>query len=142
MRRLGLALTTAFVLLALARPAQADLPRPERKLIEWTNSWRYNDLGDGWRLRVAAEAHAHKMADAGRIFHGTSLSFQYRTCFGQNVGVGTSYWKVWDAFMKSWAHRSNILNPCFKYIGVGVVYQGGYYWIVMNFGSPPHWSEL
>lgn len=136
----GLA-TTGAVVLALLSPAEAAMSLLERQTFDRVNVARVRHgvrpVQPGWRLRRAAEAHSVRMANAGRIFHGGTWRFGGRRCFGQNVGVGPSLWRMFEAFMRSPAHRANFLNPCFRYAGVGIVERAGYYWVTVNLASPP-----
>lgn len=138
-RALVVALVAAWLI--PAAPSIARMGEPERAIVTMTNAARdrhgLSPLSPGWRLRRYAERHARAMARQGRIFHGHLGFGEGRRCWGQNVGVGETPWRVFRAFMRSASHRSNILNECFRYIGVGVVRSGGLVWVVMDFGSAP-----
>ena len=139
MKRVLAILTIAAVLFG-AGPAMATGTAPERQLQRLTNRARIaRDIPvvhTGWRLKRAARAQARRMAGAYRIYHSTgSYDFRGRRCFGQNVGVTLDIPKLHRAFMRSPAHRSNILNRCFRRVGIGIVHSRGFYWAVVNFSS-------
>ena len=56
---------------------------------------------------------------------------------GENIAAGqSSPESVMNAWMNSSGHRANILSGNFNFIGVGVVYSGGYYyWVQLFAGS-------
>lgn len=84
-------------------------------------------------LKNFARQWSLQQYDNGRMSHGM-LNFTYSTVGGQNVAyadgdLGYFGWApIWDAaatvnaWMNSPAHRANILNPNYRYTGVGVVY--------------------
>lgn len=73
------------------------------------------DLGRRWSTT---------MADADRIWHNpdltTSVAADWRK-LGENVGVGMSVGKLFDAFVASPSHYENLVEPEFTHVGVGVV---------------------
>jgi uncharacterized protein YkwD len=133
MRRLAAAL---LVVVLTAAPAKATTTRElERRLTRFTNHARVirdiAPLDRGWRLNRFARAHSRAMASEGRIFHSHGPSCSY---WGENVGVtGGSIWGLHRAFMKSSAHRANVLNPLFRRVGVGVVRASGVKWVTLDF---------
>lgn len=143
----GLVRTTAVLALALTIFVAWGLPAPgragwtpRRDMIRWMNAARADRgivaLDPGWRLRELADQHSREMAEAGRIFH-SELSSQLRSVSwrtaGENVGVGGSMWKLYQAFMKSDPHRANILGRTFRRVGVGVYLHDGFVWVTMIF---------
>lgn len=91
------------------------------------------------RISRYATNHSRAMAERGAIFHSTSAQLQnvlQGTAWdiaGENVGVGRSLRRVQNAFMNSPAHRENVLRPTFDHAAIGVVEQGGRYWITVIF---------
>lgn len=91
------------------------------------------------RISRYATNHSRAMAERGELFHSTSAQLQnvlQGTSWdiaGENVGVGRSLRRVQRAFMNSAAHRANVLRPSFDHAAVGVVEQGGRYWITVIF---------
>lgn len=95
----------------------------------------YWDLVDDARLQAAA------MIDNGGLFHNPALASVTAaewTKLGENVGVGASPALLQPAFMNSPAHRANILEPDYDYIGIGGIRDdSGTLWIALVFmGSP------
>jgi uncharacterized protein YkwD len=84
-----------------------------------------------------ANEHSQQMAKAGRIFHtvslGSKLTFVSWSVAGENVGAGGSMRDLFDAFMKSDAHRQNILGRGFRRVGVGVYAHDGFLWVTLIF---------
>jgi uncharacterized protein YkwD len=84
-----------------------------------------------------ANEHSRQMADAGRIFHtaslGSRLTFVSWSVAGENVGAGGSMRGLFDAFMRSDAHRANILGRGYRRVGVGLYTQDGFLWVTMIF---------
>lgn len=90
-------------------------------------------------LQVLANRQANRMADAGYVFHtgdlGGALSWGWQG-WAENVGYGPSIGWIHDAFMNSWHHSSNILEPSYNYVGVGVAYgYDGNVYVAVVFGS-------
>ena len=52
---------------------------------------------------------------------------------GENVGVGGTMWRLYEAFMDSAPHRANILGQGFRRVGVGVYAHDGFLWVTMIF---------
>lgn len=137
---LGLTLALTVVLGALAPSAQATWT-PRRDMLGWMNTARSVHgaivLDRGWRLREMADVHSRQMADAGRIFHTTSLgnrlTFVSWAVAGENVGAGLSMRGLFDAFMDSEGHRDNILEHRFRRVGIGVYAHDGFLWVTMIF---------
>ena len=131
MRRMLLALTlalTSSTLVALApTAANADVPCDAGGFVGSANSVR---AGQGlppleWDGGLAGKASgwAQTMADAGSIFHsnlpdGVSADW-YR--LGENVGKGPDTGSIAQALINSPGHYANLIDPGFRYVGVGVV---------------------
>lgn len=78
-------------------------------------------------LQAKARAWADTMAGAGRIWHSNlpdGVSQNWRR-LGENVGVGPSVGSLQDAFVASPKHYENLVDPGFRYVGVGVVNANG-----------------
>ncbi len=76
-------------------------------------------------LSVDARRHTRRMIDQDRLFHSATLPDALRpyhwTAWGENVGCAGTLYRLHRAFMRSPDHRSNILNPDFRRIGLGVL---------------------
>ena len=57
------------------------------------------------------------------------------TAYGENVGQGptTSADDVFKAYMNSPEHRDNILNPRYRYLGIGVIFDNSVAWNTLDF---------
>ncbi len=81
------------------------------------------------KLQEAAHAHSRRMATQRRVFHTACLSCVSPdpswTSMGENVARGRRLRAIHWKFMRSAAHRANILCRCYTRVGVGVVRRGG-----------------
>jgi uncharacterized protein YkwD len=124
--------------LMFAAPA-ASLDQREQTLVAMTNTARLRHdlprlLGRA-RLRAAAERQSVRMANRGRLFHGSLAWTSGRRCWGQNVGKGPTIAAVVQAFMRSPDHRANMLDRCYRGVGYGVVKVRGAVWVTANFAG-------
>lgn len=113
-----------------------------RKLFSLTNSSRRNNgmrpFTMNWRLSRRATAHSRRMADQASVFHSPNLYKLVRpwhpSIWGENVGMAGTVKRVHKLFMRSAAHRGNILRGSFSHVGLGVV-QGaaGRVWVTAIF---------
>lgn len=98
------------------------------------------------RLTAAAQGHADDMAARGYYQHATpdgkdpgarltSAGYRWKR-WGENIGKGARDPRVvMAAWMRSGAHRSNILNCAFKEIGVGVNMRSNGPWWTQDFAA-------
>jgi len=90
-------------------------------------------------LQILANRQANRMAQAGYVFHTGDLGGQLSWgwwAWGENVGYGGSIDWVHSAFMASWEHSANILDPSYNYVGVGVAYgSDGMVYVAEVFGA-------
>jgi uncharacterized protein YkwD len=157
------ALSAVAACLALAAPAQSSSSPLHRKgalastrdaIIECTNRERTSHglapLRRSRPLRRAAQFHANNMLrhrffahkdTAGRLAAERVMMFQKRNKFhyiGENIAAG---WGSGRAACHSWIvsskHRHNILDPVYKWIGVGYASGNGGdgTYFVQNFGG-------
>lgn len=86
-------------------------------------------------LTRVARAQAARMADRSLLFHNPHLTEDVRDWrwVGENVGYGPDVATVHVAFMRSPAHRANVLDRDYTEIGVGVVVRDGRAWVVHVF---------
>lgn len=78
-------------------------------------------------LAAQARIWAQTMKDAGNIFHTTTLDAGISADWeklGENVGVGGTVDSLFDAFVASPKHYENLVDPAYRFIGVGVVWDG------------------
>lgn len=78
-------------------------------------------------LQSQARIWAQVMKDRGDIFHTGDLpagiSGEWQK-LGENVGVGGSVESLFDAFVASPTHYDNLVDPSYRFVGVGVVWDG------------------
>jgi uncharacterized protein YkwD len=142
-RALMVALMLALAVLTVPQPAAAG-PAEDAGAAAWLLNQTRADHGlspltPDYELQVLANRQANRMAESGSIFHtanlGGRLSWGWQG-WAENVGYGPSVGWVHGAFMNSWHHSSNILNPSFNYVGVGVAYgNDGNVYVAQVFGS-------
>ncbi|MDQ3508801.1 MAG: CAP domain-containing protein [Actinomycetota bacterium] len=78
------------------------------------------------RLQQAARAHSRDMLNRGYFAHGNTgarlrnFGYPWRT-FGENIGYNRTPVAMHRAWMRSPGHRSNMLNPRFREIGIGAI---------------------
>jgi len=91
------------------------------------------------RLSRYARRHSEAMARRGYIFHSSAdrirgaLDGYGWSLAGENVGVGGTLEGLEEAFMGSKLHRQNILRSMFQRAAVGIVRDGGHYWVTVIF---------
>ena len=77
------------------------------------------------------------MQRAGALFHTSNFSIICCwSAIAENVGVGYSVRGLHRAFLRSTAHRANILDPGMRQIGLGVVSRDGRLWVTEVFRDP------
>lgn len=70
---------------------------------------------------------ADVMKGAGKIFHSSNLAGGITSDWqklGENVGVGGTVQSLFDAFVASPKHYENLVDPAYRFIGIGVVWDG------------------
>lgn len=132
----------------------------EEEVLKLVNEIRINNHLNPFQyqkeLALAANYHAEDMAVDNYFDHSTYdrvngklvyvcgtferigkyISFPY---MGENIAAGkTTAKEIVDGWMNSAGHRANILNPNYKYLGVGFYFDTNstykYYW-VQDFGG-------
>jgi uncharacterized protein YkwD len=98
-----------------------------------------------WQLTSACQRHANDMGWMNRMTHvgsdgsngGTRMlraGFRWMM-WGENIAVGYgASSSVVYAWMNSPGHRANILNPRFRYMGLGITFARGTIWWCQNLG--------
>jgi uncharacterized protein YkwD len=131
-------------LVVAAVPATADASTSDvmrRRLLSLTNGARRDHgiraLDLNWRLSRDALQHSRRMSQSRTVFHTTNLYRLIRpwnpSIWGENVGMAGTVRRAHRLFMRSAAHRSNILKARFSKIGIGVVMRGGRAWTTVIF---------
>jgi hypothetical protein len=82
-------------------------------------------------LAAVAQAHAERMAKAGRVYHNPDLENQVSgwRALGENVGKGESARQLHRLFMESPEHRAIILNARYNQVGVGASARNGWIYV-------------
>lgn len=125
--------------LPLGAPRSVFLPHEEGRLLALTNRERairgLAPLFLNVSLRAAARAQARDMALWGYIGHTSRYGLGVRdrmTLYlrpglriGENLAFVQTIEQGHTAFVGSWAHLQNILNPVFRRVGIGVATMGG-----------------
>jgi hypothetical protein len=153
MRRILAALMIAAVSMLVAgfvvvtsRDASASDPVAEADFVGKINGYRASQgVGPVQAhpvLTAKAQAWAAHMAATGCLCHsnlsdGVSVSWRK---LGENVGRGPNVAALHDAFIASPAHRDNMVDGRFQWVGVGVAYGAGQMWVAevfMDGAGPP-----
>ena len=90
-----------------------------------------------WEEAAYAKAHdwSQHMADQGKLSHSTlsqGIPVGWHN-LGENVAMAPTLDGAMSALEASPPHRANLLNPAFTKVAVGVVQQGGFYWVTEDF---------
>ena len=78
-------------------------------------------------LTTQARIWSQTMKDAGKIYHSADLSTGVTADWqklGENVGVGGTVDALFEAFVASPKHYENLVDPSYRFIGIGVVWDG------------------
>jgi hypothetical protein len=107
--------------------------RSEHGLATLTVTSGTSTVAQGWTQHLDADQSLSHNPDLGSQLeaHGSP---QWTAC-GENVGEGptSSADTLFQAYMNSPEHRDNILNPKYRYLGVGVVFDGSTAWNTLDF---------
>jgi len=143
----------ASVLLAIALPAsvwaQAGASADERKLFELANRERKAQslppLKWNGALTTAARAHAKEMAHHREVSHRlpgepalparASHAGAHFRWLSENVVQARSVIAAHEQFVKSPAHRANLLDRDMNTVGIGVAERGGQLCVVQDFAQ-------
>ena len=103
----------------------------EQQFIDKINALRsskgLNTLAVDVELTTQARIWSQTMKDAGKIYHSSDLSAGVSADWqklGENVGVGGTVDALFDAFVASPKHYENLVDPAYRFIGIGVVWDG------------------
>jgi len=146
-----------LLLLALAVPASSIIEAQEitsttemeRQIFEWTNQERakVNAPPLTWdnRLAIAARLHSDEMAKQKNLTHQLpgeakfterlSLQGARFSAAAENVGFGDEAETLQSGWMHSPGHRTNLLNPRYTQMGVGIVRSGNQLWATEDFAT-------
>lgn len=116
-----------------AAPAMAPASDPglESQFVSRINSLRsskgLSQLQVSGELQGVARRWTDRMVGAGQISHNPNLGSEVSgswTKLGENVGVGYDVDGLMQAFINSPAHYSNLVDPVWTHVGVGVTVVG------------------
>jgi uncharacterized protein YkwD len=112
----------------------------ERAMVTKINAARVNHGLRALPIRSGLTYWAHKhsaaMASKHTLYHSDLTRICCYRAVGENVGYGTTLYRVHMALMASPGHRANILDKRWRGLGVGVVKSGGYLWVTEIFRQP------
>jgi uncharacterized protein YkwD len=137
---------TLVVAIMVPAPAAGASPCYERSrldvaAVEATNQARraagLSTVSIDPELSRVAEMHSYWMDRKSQLFHSNRLAWKVTNWnrLGENVGLGNSITSLQAAFMNSPAHRQNILDPTFTYVGISVRTDGDRLWMTVIFES-------
>ena len=139
----ALLLTAALVVGAPAAPAHASRSTDNRdRMLHLINATRVKHGRRPLRLNVAlsrsAWEHSYRMWESGTLYHTSNLSGRVvnswgATCWGEDLGMGSSLRQIRRMWMHSAPHRANMLSRRFTHIGIGIVQRGTTYWVTADF---------
>ncbi len=98
-------------------------------------------------LTAKAESWAQHMADTGCLCHSNlpdGVTVGWRK-LGENIGRGPDVTSIHQALINSAPHYANMVDPAFRWIGVGIAYGGGQMYVAevfMDGDAPPGPSPL
>jgi len=124
-RRLAVVAAVVAVLLGFVVSPAAHAGPGEGDFFNRANSARASYRLRGYvskaDLVTVARRQAQRMASQGRLYHNPSLQREVTgwRMIGENVGRGGTVAAIHYAFMKSTAHRANLLDRDFTEVGMG-----------------------
>jgi len=134
-------LAAGFGMLATAAPASAEQRTDYgRTYVDQINALRsslgISSLTFDPELTELAHQHDLVMASQKRLHHaanlGTGVTSDWRK-LGENVGTGNAHADMFNAFVRSPGHYSNIVDPEFTHVGVASDVIDGYEWTTQRF---------
>jgi hypothetical protein len=143
MRRLLAAIMIAAIALFVVATSQGDAsasdPVAEADFVGKINAYRASQGVGGVTphpvLTAKAQAWAAHMAATGCLCHSNlsdGVSVRWSK-LGENVGRGPNVQSLHDAFINSPAHRANMVDGRFRWVGIGVAYGAGQMWVAEVF---------
>jgi uncharacterized protein YkwD len=136
-------LVAFFTLVTPIGHAQAVEIDDETRFVQLINDLRVSDGLEPLRVHNElvgpSRGWAQQLSNNGSLSHAADLSVGvtvYWTKLGENVGVAAQdqVQQLFDAFVTSPTHYENLIDPSFRFIGVGVVYDDeGRMWTAHRF---------
>jgi uncharacterized protein YkwD len=136
-----LVLVVAVLVTGTASETDATVASRRDQMLSLLNQTRRSHGLPILRLNLAlsrtAQSHSRAMADRNTLFHTSNLWAAVRafgpSTWGENVGYAPWLRRLRALWMQSGGHRQNILNPRFRWIGIGVVRARGVFWVTTIF---------
>lgn len=126
----------------VASRAQAWGAAEEQAFVDKINALRSSQglapLAVDPELTDQARLWAETMKEAGHIYHTSKLDQGITSNWqklGENVGVGGTVDSLFDAFVASPKHYENLVDPVYRFVGVGVVWDGDHMYTTHRFMS-------
>ncbi|MDQ3877076.1 MAG: CAP domain-containing protein [Actinomycetota bacterium] len=91
------------------------------------------------QLSYVARTHTSDMVRKAELYHSPGTEITHRVTrwitLGENIGVGPAddVAGLQKAFMHSPDHKANLLNPDYRYVGIGVVVADDTLWVTLDF---------
>lgn len=99
--------------------ARINSARAARKLVRLRVAAGYTDVARRWSAKQAkANVLSHNPAARSQLEKSGGTGWRV---LGENVGFGGDADSLFDAYWNSPSHRANILNPAYRYVGIGWV---------------------
>jgi uncharacterized protein YkwD len=138
----SIAVITVLALILTMGVAHAGGFKPARarsKAIHFVNRYRTHHglprVHMNRDIKRLAQQHSRHMASSRTLFHSsdmwTKLRSHHASCWGENIGMGPSVWRVFKGWVHSAEHRANMLNRRYRHTGIGVARARGYLWVTM-----------
>jgi len=142
MRKLLVLLLLFFLLGFEGLPASAGVKSDEADFVNRINALRASQGIPRLRVKAnltnKARRWAGTMAAQDRIWHSTlsdGVTVKWQK-LGENVGMGPSVAALHDAFVDSPLHYDNLVDPVFRYVGLGVLTVNGKTFVSEVFMQP------
>ncbi|MCP4084131.1 MAG: CAP domain-containing protein [Actinomycetia bacterium] len=133
-------LTLSVGLPATASPVEAASPTEESAFVSRINGLRSSlglvPLQVDNELVTASRVWADQMAADDTLAHAPDITAGITAPWikvGENVGVGGDVDSLFDAFVASPLHYANLVDPDFRYVGIGVTFANGKLWTTHRF---------
>ncbi len=133
-------LTLSVGLPATASPVAAASPTEEAAFVSRINGLRSSlglvPLQVDNELVAASRVWADQMAAGDTLAHAPDITAGITAPWikvGENVGVGGDVDSLFDAFVASPLHYANLVDPDFRYVGIGVTFANGKLWTTHRF---------
>lgn len=137
---IGAAFVAPFAHADARRTPGSTADQLERRMLNLVNRSRevrgLPQLHLNARLCHEALGHSKRMAKDGAISHTPNLADLVRgvggSVFGEDVGNGRGLQGIRDEWLRQATTRQIMLDPRFHHVGLGVIHDGGFYWVTFQ----------